>query len=357
MALAGCAGLSDPEVLLDNCGSFDGMPSVKYGFCTDALGAEGLSDHEYGWALGQRARASYSAERYREAAADAAEALEYLREPEQRAFAHEILGYAYEAMGDVRGARAELDRAAQLTGDGYYEDRGREIASDAERRRTVESRARRAGAVRARAAYRLFYEGLWCGRIQGDSIAYPANELKVQVFVNEGAETVAIDLPANGVYRDVRPGYRTVADRGPIWQGGGDPIDVSVVVWEHDDGGPAVDVLAFAAVTAVSVSTTPASAGRTLYGNAKLIKFAAGAGSNPESGFRPGLIDGAVGSVLKSAFGTSNDLVGVQHHRDLSPAVYAGRALGRHRGFGYHFYTSHKRGGANCRVYFRFAPA
>lgn len=349
LATAGCmpsefAYLAEtPEKLqdwLEGChGNNDNWPA-KERYCDLAIRSENTTDTEYADALAARGTLYYEQGRYRDAVADLSEAIRF--DPNVPQF-YENRAYAYEMLDDVGRARADLAAAERLTGDRRYGD----VSRDIERDRQARANARR--------QFVMTYQGFWCGRIQKDSVFYPANEIKIQTFVYEdGAGTAyAVDLPSSkGSFGGVKAGHRDNREAGAIWMGGIAPVNLSVVMWEHDDGGPVVDIVAYAAVTAAM-----AYAGRNSGGKPNIYRGGTVGGPNPKGSssdteFQPGLIDGAVGSVLKSAFGTDNDLVGVAHVRGIDLARLAGRAPVSEHGIRHHIATRHRRGGANCKAYF-----
>ena len=59
-----------------------------------------------------------------------------------------------------------------------------------------------------------------------------------------------------------------------------------------------------------------------------------------------------ISSLPKALVGASNDLVGSTGIANVYPDAYS--STGSEAGFRYHFSTVHRRGGADCRLYFEF---
>lgn len=332
-----------PEKLaiwIDECGRNETNIPAKERYCGLVTKSQGASDREYAYARGQLGIIDYEQGRYREAISELSEAINY---DNSVALYFENRAYAYEMVDEYGKARSDLDAAQRLTNDPRYGRIADDIDSDARDREN------------ARRQFVIHYEGFLCDQVQKDSVLYPANEIKIQTIVYEVGDALAyyVDLPGKGSFGGVDPGHRDNRQSGPIWQGGMGEINLSVVMWEHDDGGPLVDWVAFIGVNAAIMAATGkvVPAKPNIYRGGYLA-MTTPRGAPEQSEFTPGLIDGAVGSVMKSALGTDNDHVGTGHIRGIRVEDYAGRALRNERGFPHHLSTVHRKGGAFCKVFF-----
>lgn len=330
-----------PEKLslwIDECGGNETNIPAKERYCELVTRSDGARDREYAYAQGELGIIYYEQGRYREAVSALSEAIEF--DPTVPQY-FENRAYAYEMLDQFGRSRSDLEAAQRLTNDPNYGRIADDIDQDARDR------------YNASREFTLNYEGFLCDRVQEDSILYPANEIKIQTLVYEPGDDLAysVDLPERGSFGGVDPGHRDNRQSGAIWQGGIEPINLSVVMWEHDDGGPVVDWASYIVVNAALAYATRGVAQKPNIYRGGYIAAGNPRGA-PQSGFTPGLIDGAVSGVLKSALGTDNDHVGTAHIRNVHPADYADAPLHEERGFYHHLSTVHRRGGAFCKVFF-----
>lgn len=205
-----------------------------------------------------------------------------------------------------------------------------------------------------RYAERIVYGGFKCDRVQRDSFAYPANEIAVLVTVSElnTGNTVRKAFPSfGGHYKNIRNGSMRFTSQ-TVWEGPAQSVDVHVVMIEVDGDGGALRNLTNAAFTAVQVAYSR--------GGSRPGPAVSGTGSsNPAADL--------VAKGLGKVFGTGDDLVGHARMevRDdegsgywwENPANSYVRIDDKRRkraSVRYHFTTRHRRGGADCTVYFLF---
>ena len=331
---------------MDECtGNNNNIPSKQRHCDLVVQSNEHVTDKEYARAVSELGIIYYEQGQYSDAVGNFSEAIKF--DPNE-ARHYENRAYAYEMLDEIGLADADLASAERISNDPRYSEIRNAVITQAEMR------------DREQRQFVISYEGFSCRRIQKDSILYPANEVKIQTFVysaDQADGAYAVDLPsANGSFGNVNPGHRDTRQNGPIWQGGIDPVHLSVVMWEHDDGGPIIDIAAFAlteaAMAYVGAKAVPTTMKvRNIY-RGGMIKTNMPSQGTSKGGFSPGLIDGAVGSVLKSAFGTDNDHMGTYHYYNIEPDYLAEQAYQRSNDFVYHIKTNHKHGGADCDVYF-----
>lgn len=334
------------DIWMDECVGNNNDYVAKARYCDLVIQSnEHVSDTEYARAVAERGIIYYEQAQYREAVQSFTEAIEF---DANKASYYENRAYAYEMLDEINRADADLASAERISNDPRYREIREAVITQAEMRE------------REQRQFIISYEGFSCRRIQKDSIIYPANEVKIQTFVYsaENADgAYAVDLPsASGSFGNVNPGHRDTRQNGPIWQGGIEPVHLSVVMWEHDNGGPIVDLAAFvlteAALAYVGAKAVPTTMKfRNIY-RGGMIKTKVPSQGTSKGGFSPGVIDGAVGGVLKSAFGTDNDHMGTFHYYNIEPDFVAEQEYQRSNNFVYHIKTNHKAGGADCDVYF-----
>ena len=331
---------------MDECVGNNNDYLAKQRYCDLVIQSnEHVSDQEYARAVSERGIIYYEQGQYQAAVVDFTEAIAF--EP-RKAMHYENRAYAYEMLDEIGRAEADLATAERISNDPRYREIREAVVTQAEMRE------------REQRQFIISYEGFSCRRIQYDGPIYPANEVKIQTFVysaDNADGAYAVDLPsANSSFGNVNAGHRDTRQNGPIWQGGIEPVHLSVVMWEHDDGGPIIDVAAFvlteAAMAYVGAKAVPSTMKfRNIY-RGGMIKTRAPSQGSSNGGFSPGLIDGAVGGVLKSAFGTDNDHMGTYHYYNLEPDFLSEQAYQRSNDFVYHIKTNHKHDGADCDVYF-----
>lgn len=211
-----------------------------------------------------------------------------------------------------------------------------------------------ADAQEMRYAERIVYGGFKCDRIQKDSVVRPANEIAILVTVSEldSGRTVQRTFPSpGGHYGNIKAGSIRFTSQ-PVWEGPPQSLDVNVVMIEVDGGDAQLRGTTQAAFQVIQAAY---SRGRT----PGPAVDARRRGGNP--------VADLVARGLGRIFGTGNDLVGhaTMHVNDDAHNGYwwesqatnysyiddRGRQRARVR---YHFKTDHRRGGADCSVYFQF---
>jgi hypothetical protein len=329
------------SIWIDECGRNETNIPAKERYCDLVTNSQGASDREYAYAKAQLGIIDYDQGRYREAISELSEAIKYDASVPQY---YENRAYAYEMVDEYAKARSDLEVAGRLTNDPRF---GR-IADNIDQEARERENARR--------QFLINYEGFACNKVQRDSVLYPANEIKIQTIVYEVGEALAyyVDLPERGSFGGVDPGHRDNRQAGPIWKGGMGEINLSVVMWEHDDGGPLVDWVALIGVNAAIMAATGkvVPAKPNIYRGGYFVAMTNPRGAPQQAEFSPGLIDGAVGNVMKSVLGTNNDHVGTGHIRRIRVEDYAGRTPYIERGISHHLSTVHRKGGAFCKVFF-----
>jgi len=184
----------------------------------------------------------------------------------------------------------------------------------------------------------LYYSGMSCSRIQKDSIAYPANEIFINIYVRDRKGRVnKSTLPSrNKLYKNVKPGYQANRPQRLLWRGKPRDLQLMVLMWENDNGGKTVDVLSqyLAAYVEGKAGNKYTPPGQEI--------------SGAEDPFAKLIARG-----YKNILGTDNDLIGYSRLR-ISKRNRLPKKLKRYKKIRYHFYTTHRRAGANCRTYFRF---
>jgi len=202
----------------------------------------------------------------------------------------------------------------------------------------------------------LVFNGFRCPKVQNDSVFYPANEIHIDVIVTDSAggyQSWAFPTRTK-VYKGIKAGSRRNVSKR-IWQGQDQPLSVQVVVWEYDDGGPLVESLTEIAVdfalTRGSKTLSKAAVKRGVNATAARGGHYA-AKHTMEKLDLSGQLSQSISSLPKALVGANNVLVGA-----IGVAGLSWDSLGSassEQGFNYHFYTRHRRGGADCRVYFQF---
>jgi len=322
------------EQWLQECeGNNNDLPRKKR-FCDLAIQSQNTSDSDYLFAVQTRGNIFYRQGDFEAAIQDYTEAIRFGADGD----AYGNRAYAYEELGDYARARNDYLKANALTDDREYL---RELeAMEAELR----------DAEQARRRFSINFVGFSCPRVQKDSIAYPANEIIIQTVVSDGSgDAVVFDLPGNKRHYDgVKRGHRFHSRPIPVYQGGPGPVTLSVVMWEYDDGGQAIDFSIFLATAAASARGGKAGTS-TIYGGKKIP-----APRNISGGGSEKSVDRSVVGAIKSVFGTNNDHVGTHHITGIDLAAYTEAKTQNQSGFQYHLQTRHRRGGADCRVYFQF---
>lgn len=254
-------------------------------------------------------------------------------------------GLLNERRGRMPEAERDLRQAAELRGEPYRGPAAQPPRVD----RHSPSIARPEHARNVR----LVFNGMACPRVQGDSVLYPANEIFANVVViDESGRSRASKLPPRGVFGNVTAGSRRAGNQQLVWAGPSQYLSFQITVWEYDDGGPVVDTL-----TGIAVDFALTRGQRTL-------ARAAVKGTVARTATHKALRDASdtldltgelsrhIATLPKSLLGTSNDLIGAIGVANVHPDAYAARRADNN--FSYHFFTRHRKGGADCRFYFEF---
>ena len=127
------------------------------------------------------------------------------------------------------------------------------------------------------------------------------------------------------------------------------------MVWEYDDGGPLVDSLTEIAVDFALMRGTKTMSKYAVRQGAN--KMATGAGRRAVNQTMKevdlsGQFSSHISSLPKALVGANNDLVGAIGIANLTPDAYPN--VFQENGFTYNFKTIHRKGGADCRLYFEF---
>ncbi len=145
---------------------------------------------------------------------------------------------------------------------------------------------------------------------------------------NPNAQVVRVHPGKGSYYPNVKPGFKK-RTHSLIWSDRQNPVRLAVSLWEHDGGGATVELVA------TKVAIAIASKGK---------------------GIPPGQPSGVQwrpsGKTANGLFGTGHDLLGITYFSNLDLSYFIGRAKRNDAGIRNHLVTSHKQGGADCRVYF-----
>jgi hypothetical protein len=260
--------------------------------------------------------------------------------PDQLSAALEARGRLNESRGRLPEAERDLRQAAGLRGQAYH-------GPVAQQQRPPMPRPE------PQRQHRLLFNGMACPKVQRDSVLYPANEIFANVVVvDESGRSYTRKLPARGVYKNVSAGSRRAGNQQVLWTGPSQAISFQITAWEYDDGGPMVDTLTGIAVdfaltrgqrtltrTAVKGTVARTTTNRALREATDAIDLT-------------GELSSHISTLPKALFGTSNDLIGAIGIGGLHPEAYGSTRRDNH--FSYHFFTRHRKGGADCRFYFEF---
>jgi ankyrin repeat protein len=195
------------------------------------------------------------------------------------------------------------------------------------------------------AAYeqRIYYVGMSCASIQRDSAVAPANEIFIHTHVRQlkNGKTHAQSFPKGnpGYYKKVTKGFHKHEANWLIWEGKQQPVELRVTMWEHDNGGTAVQAFSTYLTAAI---------GRKAKGK---ITENSIPGGEPPSGNDP--VTSIFTRTGQNLFGTEHDLIGYQRVY-LGKGNWAGEPRKKRGPITYHFSTKHRKGGANCEAYFLF---
>lgn len=324
------------ELWLEECGRNDRDIPRKQRFCELAERSIDQKHADYGYVMGNLGNAFYRSGRWADADAAYTRAINAGKGVPNHANRAEIRL----KLGRFAEARQDFQAAYNKTGETrYLEDIDwLEYALDAAH------------------SYDVYLTGFTCRDIQKDSILYPANEISIHVIAADGHFSSAVALPLRGgAYPDVNRGHVQRLNERVFNADAFAPFTLSVQMFEVDDGGPLVDaavmygsMLATGAAAAKGMSG--AGSGRYLSHGSLPTKMPKGAPSVASPS--PSLIHEAVGSALKSAFGTANDHMGGHDFTNMVATSMVEANPRTEQGINYHFKSTHRRGGADCSVYF-----
>lgn len=263
--------------------------------------------------------------------------------------AYYFRGVSLEALGDLENALRDYDTVLQFGQNTEFTRAADNAIRDIENQLRYEQN-------QANQPVALMYKGMWCPNIQRDSVLYPANEIHIDtVVIDQNGNHFKKAIPARGrVYKNIKKGS-TRRTNLLLWQGPPDPLVFQVMVWEYDDGGPLVDSLTEIAVDfALTRGTRTMSKYAVRQGASRV---AAGAGRRAVNQTikevdLSGQLASHISSLPKALVGANNDLVGAIGIANVTPDAY-GRVY-QENGFTYNFKTIHRKGGADCRLYFEF---
>jgi len=201
--------------------------------------------------------------------------------------------------------------------------------------------------------YRLYYEGLFCALLPRDSIIYPASELFLTTAVQPTGSPDRMEtrlLPRNSkYYANVKSGTAIKTKRAEIWSGPDRFVDVAVTLWEHD--GELGLVGTYAVMAGVALLTRGKGKTTSIYSRpGRTVGRPKG-----ERNYNEDPIDPDQVSALAPLVGGGHDLFGAVRFRNLDAAGWSETALRNDAGIRHHIVGSLRGGGADCRVYLRFA--
>lgn len=260
-------------------------------------------------------------------------------------------GWSQRELGNLGEAQADFDTALRFGHNAEYERAARETAQEIDDQYRYYEESLRPQPTS------LVLNGMWCPSVQRDSVFYPANEIHIDVVVTDaGGGYQSTALPSkSGVYKGIKKGAKRRIGK-TVWRGVDQPINVQVVMWEYDDGGPLVDSLTEIAVDfALTRGTKTLSKAAVRQGvNATAARTGRYAAKQAIEQFDLGSqLSRRISSLPKALVGANNDLVGAIGLANASSDSYGPPAT--EAGFRYDFYTRLRGGGADCRVYFEFA--
>lgn len=322
------------EVWLVECGRNDGDIPRKQRFCELAERSIDPAHADYGYVMGNLGNAFYRSGRW----ADAEKAYTRAIQAGKGLPNHANRAEMRLKLGRFAEARQDFQAAYDKTGETRY----------------LEDIEWLDYALEAAYTYDVYLTGFSCRDIQKDSLLYPANEISIHVIAADGYFSSAVALPLHGgAYQDVNRGHVQRLNERVFNADAFDPFTLSVQMFEVDDGGPLVD----AAVMYGSMLASGAAAARGMSGagSARYLSHGSLPTKMPRgpSSPSPSLVHEAVGSALKSAFGTANDHMGGHDFTNMVATSLMEAPLRSDSGITYHFKSSHRRGGADCSVYFR----
>ncbi|MFN2099997.1 hypothetical protein [Altererythrobacter sp. MF3-039] len=184
----------------------------------------------------------------------------------------------------------------------------------------------------------IYLSGFKCTSIQRDSIISPSNEVFFVVVTN-APESSDVQGQSIGTFKGVKAGFGRKA-RNSVWSGVQQPLSLRVLMFERDAGGE-----------------TGASAARTMV--KLVVAYAGRSGEVPnrdgsvlrkDEQAEPGIV-GQFGRGISKALGLTHDSMGYDR-QVFGRGDWSSKPTYQERDIRYHFHTTHRQGGANCRAYF-----
>ena len=257
-------------------------------------------------------------------------------------------GVSRESLGHLELAQQDYNTVLQLNQNNEFSRAARDAYWD------IEDELRYEGQMRNQPVA-LTYRGMWCPRVQKDSIFYPANEIHIDTIVTDqnGNHYKKAFPSRNGVYKNIKKGATRRANFS-LWKGVPQPLTLQVTVWEYDDGGPLVESLTEIAIDFALTRGTKTMSKYAVKKGANAMAARAGrqaANQAIKEVDLTGQMAGHISSLPKALVGANNDLVGAIGIANITHDSYS---RSTENGFNYHLKTVHRRGGADCRVYFEF---
>lgn len=307
-------------------------PIARARYCDLVAKSDLTSENDYLWAIQSAGNAYYEQGAYAAALSAYQEAVDNGAGGD----AYGNLAYAHEKLGNFDAAIENYEIAFRETRDGDYMN---ELGVLEE-------------GMTAASYYYFNFQGFTCKSVQKDSVLHPANEVIVQVVTQDVlGEIAAIQLPKNNeYYSNVKAGFnnnRTVSER-VFFAEAFAPATMTVVMWEHDDGGPLIDAAVMYAPLFAAGRAANATGARTPHNIKMRMPPAQSTGASP----KPTGVLNIVSQAAKSALGTSHDFMGSDSVQQIVAAELKEAGTKSENGFTYHFKTHHRRSGANCTAYF-----
>ncbi|WP_300395991.1 hypothetical protein [Henriciella sp.] len=237
-------------------------------------------------------------------------------------------GLARSQLGAFDAAMQDYRTAYEQTGDAYWQEEMQWLDY----------------ALADAIEYRVFYTGFGCRRVQDDSVFDAPNEVSIHLVAADALSSTATSPDPPKGFQNVTAGTFRAGERDVITVGALQPFTLSVMMWEIDDGGDAIDLT-------VMYGQMLASGGRgrdVRYAGRTVNVAKPEGGSSPS----PTPVHNAISSTLKSAFGTENDYMGGFDFTDMVASEIAMLQPRVERGIPYHFKSDHRQGGADCSAYF-----
>ena len=203
----------------------------------------------------------------------------------------------------------------------------------------------------------IWLNGFKCTAVQRDSIVNPANEVFF-VMVTNAPTGEGIRGTTVGTFGGVVPGYSRKL-RNRVWSGPQQPLSLRVMMFERDAGKETGATLARTMVAyGTSLMSTgkggktaypnrPGAAGKSRYETQRKPK---GAVLREDDQIDP-IWTRAYATVFDRALGLSHDPMGYDR-QTFGRGDWSSRPTYSEKGIRYHFHTTHRQNGANCRAYF-----